>query len=251
MTNVSSAKVRIFAAKSSGSGTSTNARPTVSVTSPANNAVFVAPATIPLTATAADDGSVTQVEFFAGTTSLGVDSSSPYGVTWNSVSSGSYSVTARATDNFGLITTSAVVRTAVTNVDGSRWAYGYDRLGQVTNGWRYWSDGNDVLGQTFNYAFDDIGNRKSAGTGTPGAQRTQTYSMNLLNQYTNRTVPGFVEVNGSADAAAVVTVNAGAVSRQGEYFRQRAWGHISQFNNWRTLFTSARAAASRSSRPSV
>lgn len=73
---------------------------------------------------------------------------------------------------------------------------------------------------TFNYAFDDIGNRKSAGSGTPGAQRTQTYGVNLLNQYTNRTVPGYLEVNGSADAAASVTVNGASPSRQGEYYRQ-------------------------------
>ncbi len=110
----------------------------------------------------------------------------------------------------------------MTNVDGSRWAFGYDRLGQVTNGWRYWNDGSDVLGQTFSYAFDDIGNRKSAGTGTPGVQRTQTYGVNALNQYTNRTVPAYLEVNGSADAAALVTVNGGAASRQGEYYRQEA-----------------------------
>jgi hypothetical protein len=77
-----------------------------------------------------------------------------------------------------------------------------------------------VLGQTFNYAFDDIGNRKSAGTGTPGAQRTQTYGVNALNQYTNRTVPGYLEVNGSADTGADVTVNGASPSRQGEYYRQ-------------------------------
>ena len=75
---------------------------------------------------------------------------------------------------------SANQRVALTNADGSRWSFGYDQLGQVTNGWRYWGDGNEVLGQTFNYAFDDIGNRKSAGTGASGALRTQTYGPNLL-----------------------------------------------------------------------
>ena len=62
-------------------------------------------------------------------------------------------------------------RTAVTNADGSRWAYGYDGLGQVTNGWRYWADNSEVSGQVFNYAFDDIGNRKSASSGSSGALR--------------------------------------------------------------------------------
>jgi RHS repeat-associated protein len=127
---------------------------------------------------------------------------------------------AQAVASFAYAYNSANQRTAVTNVDGSRWAFGYDRLGQVTNGWRYWSDGSDVLGQTFNYAFDDIGNRRTVGTGTSASQRTQTYSVNLLNQYTNRTVPGYLEVNGSADSAAAVTVNGASPSRQGEYYRQ-------------------------------
>jgi len=39
--------------------------------------------------------------------------------------------------------------------------------GPVTNGCGPGATASDVLGQTFNYAFDDIGNRKSAGTGTP------------------------------------------------------------------------------------
>ena len=53
-------------------------------------------------------------------------------------------------------------------------------------------------GQVFNYAFDDIGNRTSASSGSSGALRVQTYVANFLNQYTNRTVPGFVEASGTA-----------------------------------------------------
>jgi YD repeat-containing protein len=32
-------------------------------------------------------------------------------------------------------------RTAITNVDSSRWVYQYDALGQVVSGKKYWSDG--------------------------------------------------------------------------------------------------------------
>ena len=56
-------------------------------------------------------------------------------------------------------------RTAITNADQSRWAYAYDRLGQVTNGVRYWSDGTPVAGQQFAYGFDQIGNRKWEASG--------------------------------------------------------------------------------------
>ncbi|MCO5053104.1 MAG: hypothetical protein M9920_12465 [Verrucomicrobiae bacterium] len=56
-------------------------------------------------------------------------------------------------------------RTAITNVDNSRWVYQYDSLGQVVSGKKYWSDGTPVAGQQFEYGFDDIGNRKSAAAG--------------------------------------------------------------------------------------
>ena len=49
--------------------------------------------------------------------------------------------------------------------DSSYWDYGYDQLGQVTNGWRFLPNGSNVLGQTFNYQFDEIGNRRIAQTG--------------------------------------------------------------------------------------
>ena len=44
-----------------------------------------------LGATAADvDGSVTQVAFYAGSTLLGVDTTSPYTFSWNNVPAGDY-----------------------------------------------------------------------------------------------------------------------------------------------------------------
>ena len=49
--------------------------------------------------------------------------------------------------------------------DSTYWNYGYDQLGQVTNGWRFLPNGSNVLGQTFNYQFDDIGNRRIAQPG--------------------------------------------------------------------------------------
>jgi RHS repeat-associated protein len=59
-------------------------------------------------------------------------------------------------------------RSCVTLTDGSYWLFGYDRLGQVSSGKRYWADGGPVAGQQFEYGFDDIGNRASTGTGCGG-----------------------------------------------------------------------------------
>jgi hypothetical protein len=107
-----------------------NLPPVVAVSSPTNGAAFIAPANIPLIAKAADpDGSVTNVEFFAGTTDLGrgqpvvLDPPGVNGVTglvyffnwqnWQNVPTNSYTLTVVATDNGGLSTTSAPVNITV------------------------------------------------------------------------------------------------------------------------------------------
>ncbi|MCB2377285.1 Ig-like domain-containing protein [Hymenobacter sp. BT635] len=98
---------------SCGTGT-TNTPPTVSLTSPANNASFTAPATLNITANAADvNGTVSKVEFYRGTTLLGTDTSAPYSFSWTNVAAGSYSLTAKATDNAGATTTSGAVNVTV------------------------------------------------------------------------------------------------------------------------------------------
>jgi hypothetical protein len=87
-----------------------NVPPTASITAPANGATFTAPASVAIAANAGDtDGTVTLVEFFQGTTKLGQDTTAPYSFTWSNVAAGSYSLTARATDNVGGITTSAAI----------------------------------------------------------------------------------------------------------------------------------------------
>lgn len=87
-----------------------NGSPTVSITAPLNNAAFLAPATINITATATDaGGSVSKVEFFNGTTKLGEDVTAPYSYSWTNVASGTYTITAKATDNSNLTATSEAV----------------------------------------------------------------------------------------------------------------------------------------------
>ncbi|MGN6419451.1 MAG: cellulase family glycosylhydrolase [Pseudobacter sp.] len=93
----------------------TNAAPTVSITSPANNAGFTSPASVTITATAADsDGTISKVEFFNGATKLGEVTTPPYSYTWNNVAAGNYVLTAKATDNGNTSTTSSAVNIAVT-----------------------------------------------------------------------------------------------------------------------------------------
>ncbi|MGZ5434985.1 MAG: CBM96 family carbohydrate-binding protein [Pyrinomonadaceae bacterium] len=88
--------------------------PTVSLTSPANGAVFNGAQNIPLAATASDFGdSISKVEFFYGATKIGESTISPYTFTWTNPVSGALSLTAVATDNQGITATSAPVNIQV------------------------------------------------------------------------------------------------------------------------------------------
>ena len=90
-----------------------NVPPTVAITSPANGQYFTAPANATIVANANDpDGSVTNVAFFDGVTLLGGTNNSPYTITVG-IALGSHALTAVATDNLGLSTTSSVVNVTV------------------------------------------------------------------------------------------------------------------------------------------
>jgi pectate lyase len=93
-----------------------NEPPAVSITSPTNKATFDGPASITINATASDkDGTISKVEFFNGMTLLGSDDASPFSFTWTSVSFGTYTITAKATDNGGAEVTSDPVKIVVIN----------------------------------------------------------------------------------------------------------------------------------------
>ncbi len=141
-----------------GGANPTNTPPTVNLTAPANNASYTAPASINLTASASDtDGSIAQVKFFNGTTLLGTDANGAdgYSYTWSNVPQGSYSLTAKATDNLGLVTTSAAINVTVNPASGSSAQLYYvypDHLGtprvitDPTNQARWRWDSSDPFG---------------------------------------------------------------------------------------------------------
>jgi hypothetical protein len=91
-----------------------NQPPTVSITSPANGATFTAPASMTITANAADpEKQLTKVEFYNGAVLLGTATTAPYSVNWSSVPGGTYSLTAKAYDAAGASTRSAAVSVTV------------------------------------------------------------------------------------------------------------------------------------------
>ncbi len=87
-----------------------NKAPSVSIISPASNTSYTEPATITINALAADeDGRISNVKFYVGTTYLKTISKSPYTYTLQEVTAGTYSLTAKATDNEGAETISAAL----------------------------------------------------------------------------------------------------------------------------------------------
>ena len=93
-----------------------NTAPTVSVTGPANGATVSG--SVNLAATASDNAGVVGVQFLVDGVAVGAeDTSSPYRVSWNTatVANGSHTVTARARDAAGNITTSAARSVTVAN----------------------------------------------------------------------------------------------------------------------------------------
>jgi len=98
-------------------GGAVNVNPTIAINSPVNNASFTAPANIVIAATATDaDGTVAKVDFYNGSTLLGTVTAAPYNFTWSNVAAGSYTITAKATDNAGGTTASAAITITVNSV---------------------------------------------------------------------------------------------------------------------------------------
>ncbi len=110
--------------------------PTVTLTNPVSGAVFAAPASISLSSSASvTGGTVTNVEYFAGTTSLGHATTPPFAVTGNLPNPGSYALKAVATAS-GLSGTSSVVNITVVsptpvsatppNFSGGQFSFSYN-----------------------------------------------------------------------------------------------------------------------------
>jgi plastocyanin len=92
-----------------------NLPPFVVMTSPSDGSMFSAPATITLSADASDFGGlISRLRFVrSATISMGLVTNQPYTLTASNLAAGNYVLTALATDNTGLTSTSAPVRVSV------------------------------------------------------------------------------------------------------------------------------------------
>lgn len=117
---------------------------------------YITARSVALWATATDaDGSVAQVQFYRGTTLVGTDTTgSPYSVVASNLPAGTHVLTAVATDNAGLASTSAPVTVRVVLPPANLVPFGAS--------WRYLDTGVDaggagVFGSWTDFVYDDSG----------------------------------------------------------------------------------------------
>ncbi|MFO0654613.1 MAG: M4 family metallopeptidase [Polyangia bacterium] len=99
-------------------GTGDTTPPTATLTAPSAGSTLTG--TVTVSASATDNIGVASVDFYAGTTLIGTDTTAPYSISFNSttVANGSYTLTAKAKDGAGNVGTSAGVAVTVSNSGG-------------------------------------------------------------------------------------------------------------------------------------
>jgi len=134
-------------------------KPTVAITSPANNASFSGPANITINANATTpSGSISKVEFYNGTALIGSDNSAPYSFTWNNVASGVYTINVKATNS----SNATAIASIVVHVTGPHGGTPWPIPGKVE------AEDYDDGGQGFAYNDVDVSNNGGAYRPTEG-----------------------------------------------------------------------------------
>lgn len=92
-----------------------NQAPLVTLTGPSSATTIAAGTSYRLKANATDaDGTISRVEFYRGSTLILTERSAPYENTWSNIPAGTYTITAKAYDNSGNVSTSSAVTLTAT-----------------------------------------------------------------------------------------------------------------------------------------
>lgn len=137
-------------------GAAASDAPVVTITAPANNTIYTAPASITVSATATiGTGTITKVQFFNGTTLLGEDLTAPYSFTLSNVVAGNYSICAVATSSAGK-TGQSCIDVKVNPTQGAYGGTAWPIPGTIQ------CESFDVGGNTFAYQDNSVGNTGGA-----------------------------------------------------------------------------------------
>jgi len=215
--------------------------PTVSITAPANNSTYTAPASVTITAAATPvTGSISKVEFFDGNTLIGTATTSPYSINWSNAENGGGSValTAKAYDSAGFATVSSAVNITINDTNlKAYWkldedtgtstadASGTGNTGTIANG--SWQPGKINCCVSFNGTSSSI--QKTSASSLPAANATQTIGFWL-----------YVSATPSAKATAMAVSG----SSSGVYIGYSDSTHFGVWKNNGTLLVSTTALPS-------
>lgn len=198
-----------------------NPPPTVNLTAPANGTTFTQGTVINLTADATDNsGSVSKVEFYAGTALLNTDTTVPFSFAWNNATAGNYVLTAKAYDNLDASSTSAAVNITVNYVGGGGTGLSVHYFNNTTLGgapvlqrtevinfdWGSGAPGSGVPSDNFSVRW--IGQIEAP---TTGAYQFQTISDDGVRLWVNgaQLVNNWTDHGATTDTSAVVNLTAG------------------------------------------
>ena len=163
-----------------GCGTPVNIAPVAALTAPATGSTVCVGTAISITATATDDGTVSKVDFYNGSTLLGTDNSSPYTFSYTPTAAGTLSLKAIATDNGGLtgtsstatITVSALPTAAITSSATSFCTGGNVVLTSSTGASYKWFNGTTQVGTAATYTATAAGSYTVEVTNAAGCKAT-------------------------------------------------------------------------------
>lgn len=182
-----------------------NGAPAVSITSPSVGSGVQVGNGITVSANASDsDGTIKSVQFFANGVSLGIDTSPPYSVTWTPLAEGVYHLTAIATDNANLTTTSSDVGVLAVTATGASSANVY--TGIYLNGFE---QGNMALMSFGGKTVTVIGHSTKGTTGGPKTYFYPAIPMDASGGFTQTT--GGQVISGTVSAGSVtLTITSGS-----------------------------------------
>ncbi|MBC8035536.1 MAG: hypothetical protein H7Y03_15410, partial [Chitinophagaceae bacterium] len=113
-----------------------NQPPVSDLLAPVNNSAYATGSDIFFTAAASDsDGTVSKVDFYQNNILLGTVASAPYNFVWSNVASGNYIVTARTTDNAGVVKSSKPVSIKINSAGSGSVLYSENFDGNTATDW--------------------------------------------------------------------------------------------------------------------
>lgn len=197
--------------------------PTVSVTAPTNGSTVSKGSTVSVSASASDAGGVSNVQFLIDGTVVSTDSSSPYSYSWNtsSVSLGSHTIQAKATDASGNVGTSSTVTVTVADQTPPTVSLTAPSAGSLLKGSvNVTANASDNTGGTgvSKVEFYVDGTLKATDTASPYTYSWDTTTAtNATHSLTAKAYDGASPVNSTTSTAVSVTVDNAAPTAPGNF----------------------------------